>query len=410
MGSKVRSISAAVILMIAIISPPASALDDSFEMQRVSNLGELTSKIPKSKQVKQIAVSSGGTRTACALMADGSVKCWGSNDQGQVGVGYLKSGAVKSDSHKPRTVKNLKNAIYVATNDKLSCAVVASGEVYCWGFANPNFFNRFSSPGSTRVNFAEATKIEGVSGASQVAIDRNRACAVTQNGVMCWGGDNDRDKKDAPFKPFLINGFETVTSIALGNDGPTNSGALYGIKSTGELIYKPSLSTVWDSSRPANKSFDLVSNASSFSLSYGVTCYLDGASKVLCFSANRFPLVNNKGRLGNGTVQHSATPGEVVGLPLSQKVSVGTSSVCAVTEQGELYCWGGRVANTRNNNVAKATKVNSLSKVVDVQLGDDWGCAVDSVGQVFCWGSNGEGNLGVSKSQRSSAKPIKVKF
>src|SRR5690349_13133336 len=53
---------------------------------------------------------SGGARHACQVNEDGTVRCWGSNDFGQLGDGRLTSQPILS----PVLVSGLNNAVAVA--------------------------------------------------------------------------------------------------------------------------------------------------------------------------------------------------------------------------------------------------------------------------------------------------------
>jgi hypothetical protein len=63
---------------------------------------------------------------ACAIMADGSVACWGLNDHGQCGDGTTTNRDV------PGTVAGIANAITIAAGALHTCAWTHDG-LYCWG-------------------------------------------------------------------------------------------------------------------------------------------------------------------------------------------------------------------------------------------------------------------------------------
>ena len=74
-----------------------------------------------------IGVAAGDGHT-CALMANRTVECWGSNVSGQLGYG-----AVTNYSLKPVQVSELIAVTAISAGSGYSCAVVVSGEVQCWG-------------------------------------------------------------------------------------------------------------------------------------------------------------------------------------------------------------------------------------------------------------------------------------
>ena len=73
------------------------------------------------------AVSAGGTDT-CALLDYGSVKCWGDNTHGQLG-----GRASASLSMSPVTVDGISTATSIAAGYEHNCALLSDGTVKCWG-------------------------------------------------------------------------------------------------------------------------------------------------------------------------------------------------------------------------------------------------------------------------------------
>jgi len=70
---------------------------------------------------------------ACAIVTSGSVECWGYNEFGQLGHGPLS----ESDfSTTPRLVGGLGAVKAIAVGYDESCAVSATGQLYCWGRNN----------------------------------------------------------------------------------------------------------------------------------------------------------------------------------------------------------------------------------------------------------------------------------
>ena len=76
-----------------------------------------------------VAISSGYFHT-CAILDDGSVSCWGRNNDGQLGNGGT------SDKTTPTLTSNLgigRTAVAISSGDYHTCAILDNGEVSCWG-------------------------------------------------------------------------------------------------------------------------------------------------------------------------------------------------------------------------------------------------------------------------------------
>ncbi len=69
-----------------------------------------------------------GSRHACALLGDGTVKCWGSNYWGSLGIGYLSEGISS-----PAAVLGVSSAVDVVAHGLNTCALLLNGNVKCWG-------------------------------------------------------------------------------------------------------------------------------------------------------------------------------------------------------------------------------------------------------------------------------------
>ncbi len=67
--------------------------------------------------------------TACALDADGNVKCWGSNDNAQLGTGQADGNVHPT----PALIAGLSSITSVAVGFDFACALTRTGHVLCWG-------------------------------------------------------------------------------------------------------------------------------------------------------------------------------------------------------------------------------------------------------------------------------------
>jgi alpha-tubulin suppressor-like RCC1 family protein len=81
-----------------------------------------------------------GLFNACATLSDGAVRCWGSNQTGQLGNGTT------SPSPIPVAVSVIDDAIDVAVGSLFACSTATTTQVRCWGH---NDFGRLGNGSGT---------------------------------------------------------------------------------------------------------------------------------------------------------------------------------------------------------------------------------------------------------------------
>lgn len=119
-----------------------------------------------------------GTSHACVRSSGGDVSCWGENLQGQLGDGSTVSRPARA-----ARVSLSGAARDVAAGVMHTCAVLASGEVECWGW------NDYGQLGDgTLTSRPSPVRVRGLVGAVAVAAHLRNTCALLRDGtVACWG-------------------------------------------------------------------------------------------------------------------------------------------------------------------------------------------------------------------------------
>jgi alpha-tubulin suppressor-like RCC1 family protein len=118
----------------------------------------------------------------CAVLKDRRVKCWGENDQGQLGNGHI--GILYKPQLIPTEVTGLPPVQTVALGEKHSCALTDTGDVYCWG-GNDRY--QLES-GSTQAS-ASPLKIQALSAVRAISANAEGTFAVLENQELVgWGG------------------------------------------------------------------------------------------------------------------------------------------------------------------------------------------------------------------------------
>jgi alpha-tubulin suppressor-like RCC1 family protein len=108
-------------------------------------------------------------------------------------------------------------------------------------------------------------------------------------------------------------------------------------------------------------------------------------------------------------------PVRVPGLPKMIDVAVAVGTSCAVSEAGEVYCWGREARLLTTDADAQAFpspetpfRVPSLADIRRIVLTDYFACALDAHGNVWCWGRNEYGELGRGTISKHSGQPERV--
>lgn len=115
---------------------------------------------------------------ACALLTDGTVACWGQYAGGVLG-GF---GTPAVAGGPPVTVPGVNNAVALAMSTTHSCALLADGTVVCWGGAAQA--RGVAAPASTTT----AAPVPGLSGVASLAVGDSFTCArLTSGAVQCLG-------------------------------------------------------------------------------------------------------------------------------------------------------------------------------------------------------------------------------
>jgi alpha-tubulin suppressor-like RCC1 family protein len=70
-----------------------------------------------------------GDNHGCALIDNGHIQCWGDNESGQLGLGY----ATPTWAQAIQDVPALVDVVQIDAGGDATCALMRTGEIYCWG-------------------------------------------------------------------------------------------------------------------------------------------------------------------------------------------------------------------------------------------------------------------------------------
>ncbi|MBX3274209.1 MAG: hypothetical protein KF729_28335 [Sandaracinaceae bacterium] len=304
-----------------------------------------------------------GYANGCSLLRDRTVRCWGDNEHGQLGLGTTSptpsvgpQGIVQRVFDVPVGVGHLADVVQFSLGTFFACAVTGSGEMLCWG---ANDSGQCGQGSLAEPNYRTARTVTRLGGGdaigpvSAVAANAMHACAVlADTTVACWGHNTDLQVGSAD-DPVLL---------------PTRVAGLTGVRSVGVGVR--------------------------------LSCALTTAGEVWCWGSN------SDGSLGRGTTgAPSAVPAAVVAVTGSGRLSaveelaVGSTHACARLG-GEVVCWGSNgngelgdgTMTARERPVYVMDGAARLSGVTAIAASTNFTCAMVG-GHPRCWGRNNAGQL-----------------
>ena len=313
-----------------------------------------------------VAISAGAGHT-CAITTAGGVKCWGNNENGQLGNNST------TDSSVPVDVTGLSSGVAgISAGGTYTCAVTTAGGVKCWG-ANvslipvdmPGLTSGMASINSSDTHTCVLTTIGGVkcfsglgsefaftleeqselpSGVTAAAAGFVHFCALTAaGGVECWSANfsgqlGDNSNIDS-YTPVNVSGLSSgVAAISAGLNSTfalTTAGGVKFWGNSGTIGSDFENSALFPSSLTPVDIAGLSSGVAAIDTSYRHFCALTMAGGVKCMG------LNSNGQLGNNSLSNSSTPVDVSGLTSGvSAISTGAYHTCVLTTAGGVKCWG----------------------------------------------------------------------
>ncbi len=338
-----------------------------------------------------------GTTHSCALTDNAAVRCWGANDQGQLGDGTVTS-------RRTPAVASLDSVTSISAGAEHTCALTAAGGAKCWG-ANASGQLGASSSDMCGDFACSLTPIDVsglASGVSRLAAGFSHTCAVTTAGALkCWGLNlygqlGDGTRTDRP-SPAAVSGLDAgvadvapgdVFTCALMTDG---SARCWGSNSAGEL----GNAATTDSLTPVSVCAEATCAAPFGDVVQLVAgdfhgCALRSSGDVYCWGAN------DDGQLGAQTAEQCAavvsqtcsTVPLHVDLPgASTSIAAGGSRTCAMMQSGAVECWGAGFGPT-------PAEIDRLGTAEGIAVAANHVCASTAAHEVLCFGANIRGQLG----------------
>ena len=318
------------------------------------------------------------------LTCDGTVKAWGRNEYGQLGLGD------KTDRSTPTPITGLTGVKQLVAGTYHILALMNDGTVKSWGDNScgqlgMGDFARRTAP----------TTISGLGEVKQIAAGTYHTVASMNDGtVKAWGRNNFGQLGLGDFSeasritPATIPGLTGVKQLAAGvfhtlalmNDGTVKS---WGDNSCGQL----GMGSTTNISTPTN--IPGLTGVKQLAAGNGHTLALMSDGTVKAWGAN------NIGQLGlgdNGANNYRTTPTTILGLGGVKQIVTNESYTLALMNDGTVKAWGandnGQLGLGDNTNKVAPTIISGLTGVMQLVVGENFTLALMNDGTVKAWGFN----------------------
>lgn len=269
----------------------------------------------------------------CALTPAGEAYCWGATGLAQ-NAGQLGIGAVDRGTETPTRVTTSTRFVSLVAGQMHTCGLTAERTAHCWG---DNYWGQLGD--GTMSKRTVPVPVSGNHRFVELAAGDAHTCGVTDDGrVLCWGdnfshavtgGENtpavcaDRFDRRCTPEPFQVALPEPVRRVSAGSATCATTAAAT------TYCWGGSIQTLMPISRKSG-------NLSGVELGTGHGCGMNSAARLECWGAHRL------GQLGSGVTpdDYTEVPVLVSGTSEFRQVSAGMFHTCAITADGDAFCWG----------------------------------------------------------------------
>ena len=378
-----------------------------------------------------VDISVGGN-FACALRQKGQVACFGEKQHRILGP---NAGDPTTPWHYDESrikifeafqIPDITNAISVSSGESHACVLQETGSILCWGFNNYGQLGNgdqkdLSILSSERIFETLPVKVAGMVDAVSVATGADYTCALRQNGkVTCWGRFTFTKTIYSPLPKEI--------------DGIVDAKKIFVRDSTSCALNSNNIATCWGSNVPLWRGdiFGWGSPPSATVLGQNEVKKIEGSCAILMDNSVVCWGYDQAGGLGDGSnPTNSYSPRDVADIKGVISVSVGDNFVCAVNDEGKVFCWGAnevlagerfgrlgtgllREPNYPNTPVGSSIplQVKGIEDAIAVDTSLQHACAVTHRGSVVCWGHNQHSELGNDTApkgyNRGTYEPVEV--
>lgn len=402
--------------------------DNTYRQLGSERGGPLTSRSIAAPVVKLPAAQQivSGANHVCMLSQTREVWCWGDNQYAQISQNQSTSGVV------PTQITMLpSDVIALNAGSNHTCALTASGEVWCWG---RNQQQQIDS--STDEVVREPRRIFGDRAVTQVGLARDSACVVfvdmqfacqgataTLNGISailspsaqlvssalgqhCVLADSVAQTCWDEVSPPTSQNIPGVTLVSSGDDFACLLLRAGLVQCRGDNQRRQIAPSLTATQIPEYVFVPLGSSNNPMSAGYAHVCTIWQLGKVQCWGRN---LEGQIAMPVQDSLLFTASPHEV-DINGIVRLAVAGNHTCAIRYDRRVVCWGANNHGQLGLGDARMrdtpTVVTSLTDVTQVAVGTNHSCVLQRSGQVWCWGDNRFGQSAGSTTQQTT--PMRV--
>jgi len=293
----------------------------------------------------------GLTHFTCGIKTDDTLWCWGSNSNGQLGIGVTGG-----DYNTPQQITESGPWASFAKgggDGNQTCAVKSDGTAWCWGGGTGGQLGN-----GENVNYASAQQLSEAGPWDMVSVGRDYSCGLKSDGTAwCWGSDS---------------------AGKLGNGAGGGSNVPVQVADAGP----------WSmiTSGPHHSCAIKTADGSAW-------CWGEGEN----------------GRLGNGSSADQPSPVQVTDPGPWAEIDAGYDHTCGMKTDGSVYCWGengyGQLGIAANNLVPM--QIYEPGPWDEIHASRDGSCGIKTDGTAWCWGNAGA-DIGNSSASGTQYAPVQI--
>ena len=188
-----------------------------------------------------------GEGHTCSLISDGTVRCWGRGDRGQLGDGSNMGKNTPSTVVEGGTREPLEGAVQMNAGKNHTCALMDDGSARCWGAGDLGQLGD-GTPLDRNTPVAVLGEDQTLEGISRLSSGEDHTCALMEDGtVRCWGsGTLTAERERFGMEEVLqVGAGREITCVILANGEVTCKGRserspadLKGIPPGNEIVVK----------------------------------------------------------------------------------------------------------------------------------------------------------------------------